>query len=1576
MGFVETLADRIEKVVSAGIENGSINRDTVAQIIVGPSRHFGSLLLWFHDSWQSYSDCSGEDGFGEIPCFEWLERIDSVFPGKNRSHAAALGRAAKPERQYHFATQVAFLDEGLNADYQNELQWIANEIVDSLKMVIDRQNLGQFSKVVGFMVQGLSRSRHADPVGFYHPEGATVLAIDESRSGGEELDGFGAFTTDGIRMFYPEVKADEAKGNQQTHKYLFSDMLYWTKEPDDRKLRFRLKTDSFDIGLEPGYTLEEWCWQTTEGIRDAIEAHFSQVPQLRKKDGPPKLDGAEEDMRQWLRTNKPMPVFEDLLAQGRIADAERLYRYLPDDSGWRGRICYLFANACAVRNEHQKALDLLNPLTGQAANYCIDAKFRALTGLERYHEIIDWCTSLIAKKNEDDDLPLYIAVAYALSGDLEQSLAQLEKLKEKKKEGGLALMARAIVLDERDDPLAISLLERAVLADWKIKKYGHLYLQRLPRLQAVIDSMLTEDKQNKEDGERLATIGSEIGVQTIPLNTAELRRKSYFSDTEKTISQWQAVGPRYGVEKLIDGKIKRFLRDEEGRIWGLAQTRGLVPIQLDAGGTLTVGAPVLSTGSLEDGVIQGRWLFAADYRNGLSVFDLGGTSAKHMGTVPGRSGMNAAIAVEGNLAVLLSGDQVEVFDVSDPVQPRRRSTIGLGHGPGEGAGVKDIALKDGVLYACGRPFALTIVDLKDPAHPEIVSATKMNREDSPDWFSADSLQILADKSVLIADNARGLWHVDVSDLRHPRSLVYYMNDAEDNHNNLTIIHLAHSREDGYEYWAMDDDVNLVWKLCLRPGKPIEVLGVTPTLSAKGEPETSYYVADFCVLSEDQYLVFGDHYFGVCRRVQTPSVTTDGLSAIHRSAPAVTSWIRESLKEFGKSRPGVPVGVVFLTPTGEDQISLGFAPQQTISTVEDSFAMFRETDGDEEGGEEREGEELPRYDFKVPGIESMGEGDAARQEALTHALRSAYQQLIRKVLSDLGPSSELSDVAGGRAYLIEIADARRTVVACREFPDRSWNPWRPEIEGVQQISLADKLEDYKSRDAITQQVRKDRTLYAELVGLAKAGHAYALSMLWANRDLEPESVTEILMDALNAPSTRSFAARCLLEEQKVPKIHARLMQLWNSLPAALHEADSRGAVGLTHEGDLGLTLARGLQLFDEDRVYGLVEALALKSGLRYYDLDAICDACEMLRDRIGGLRQALLGIVERLGEDDNRMAGICEQLFRSGHRELPTKLLKQSRRNKDGEQYSDVKMGIPALDEGADSQYAEPRVERLFTGWMLAGRIHQLVHEDCSDESVWPASLPHEPYPASWAHVLTAAMPHIVERQEVDAFIDLLGKRSKKQKTFHPDQRFLLHLFDYALEQKNEEQTGKIHRLILESPAYDAGVKKKIGVKATFSELATGWELLKAERLLEARQIADRLLALDVEMETNTDFAQIYFFDARLKWKEHKSPQAAIDSAEAYLKKLDQTTVGSSRLCNLIGCALDEMGQVAEALPYFEKAAKHSDQDPMYMGNMAEAYEKLGRIPEAVRCATEVLRRNHTSAVCERIVQQYGKSTPQ
>lgn len=1554
MTFSEKLAEQIERVILEGIDNGSIHRETVKQIIVGPARHFGSLHLWFGDSWENYPECSPYESFAEIPCFEWLDRFDSVFPGKLRPHPAA------PAKHYDFARRVSFLDAALDESYRNVLQGVACDVVEAIKWVIRRQRLGEFKSIVGFMAFGLSRSGHGDCVGFYHPEGAPdgllpVFPIDEERTGGvlDKLDGFGWLTADGIRMFYPEV--DDNEGAEPTRKYLFSDMLHWFKEDDERGLKFRLRTDSFDIELEAGYTLENWRWVTTEEVNDAIAAHFSKHPELKRVDSPPAAR-SDAELREWFAKNDPVGWFEELLKRGDAAEAQRVFRLLPEESTSRWRVCSDIVRHLAEHERHQETLELLDALAGKSAERFANERVLALLGLKRYAEVVEYCQSLMNRASDNEDLPIFVAMAHAYLGKADESEAWLNKVKKGDGNDGLKLLAQALIMDLRDDPAAIARFDRALTEYWKIKKFGNLFVPSSPRLKAALEQALAEDEQDTADGHTLATLGRGIRVEPKKLDSDDLLRRSYFSGTGPTVTRWQAVTKKYGVEELIGKcKITKFLRDPNGRIWGLAQTKGLVSIEVGADGTLTLGAPVPSgtSGSLEHGVIAGRWLFAAEYRNGLAVFELDGERAKHVVTAYGRTDRNSAVAVEGDVAALISGDRVEVFDVSTPATPRRVSTIGLGCGPFPNPQVADIVLKEGLLYACGRPFSLVIVDLKDPPHPRILSATR--REQSPADGKSEHLHVLADGSVVVSDSSRGLWHLDVGDPLNPKSLAYFVNDGSDAYNDLDIIHLASAREGGFEYWAMSDSVSLVWRLLLKNGQPLEVLGVTPTANAEGEPNNYFYVRDFSVLGDDRCLAFGNHYFGVFKATPLKALKTSDVESIERSAPALSEWVKNSLASFRQTHPDLRAGVLGLAPTGDGQVSLFLAPAQTISAAEHELAPFEKD------------RELPSYDFSVEGVADPGKLDHAQQAARFNTLAAAYRQLTRGVLTKLPQTLDLSGSAAGRVYFLERSREAIAVVACQEVPQEPWSPLRPEVKGAQRLSLADKLEDYKSREAVQGQVRKDEELYAELVELAKNGNRSAMRMLWQNRDLHPDDVIALMLDALSDGQTRNAAASLLLDEKEVPKVRSRLMELWNSLPGELVENESDGQAEPSHDGFLAMRLAEGLGLRDEQRMVGLAEALMTKAELDYQRLDEISAVCDTLDTRLSELRPHLLAIVDRLDDRDNRLASICRQLFRAGHRELPAKLLKQSGPAKRGEEYSGMKIGIPALDQVAQHQDEEPRVERMYTGWMLAERIHRLLKEDRPVESVWPPGLDAEPFPASWGFVLNAALPYLVERNELDGLVELLGKRLEAKAEFLPDQRFLLGLHQFFTEAGKLEPMAKVGDMILKSPAYDERTKKGIVAKMAVSELARGWELLKAEKLAEAREVANRLLAMKRED------GQIGFFDARLRWKETKRPQAAIDAAQAYLKDLAHDPAGRGRLNNLIGCALDELGRVAEALPYFEQAAKDHADEPMYLCNIAEANEKLGKIPEALRYAREALRRKAKSAVCERIVRQYAES---
>lgn len=92
-------------------------------------------------------------------------------------------------------------------------------------------------------------------------------------------------------------------------------------------------------------------------------------------------------------------------------------------------------------------------------------------------------------------------------------------------------------------------------------------------------------------------------------------------------------------------------------------------------------------------------------------------------------------------------------------------------------------------------------------------------------------------------------------------------------------------------------------------------------------------------------------------------------------------------------------------------------------------------------------------------------------------------------------------------------------------------------------------------------------------------------------------------------------------------------------------------------------------------------------------------------------------------------------------------------------------------------------------------------------------------------------------------------------------------------------------------------------------------------------------------------------------------------ASARCAAVGSATVQSVGHAHLIGCSFDELGRTEDALPYFERAAQAHPEEPMYLANIAECHEKLGRMDLALQWARTALDRGATSELCQRIVRE-------
>ena len=119
-----------------------------------------------------------------------------------------------------------------------------------------------------------------------------------------------------------------------------------------------------------------------------------------------------------------------------------------------------------------------------------------------------------------------------------------------------------------------------------------------------------------------------------------------------------------------------------------------------------------------------------------------------------------AVEVRGRLLYALSGNRLAIYDISRPLQPRFL---------GESAPVRNarqLALReDGFAFVSARENGLWIIDVRNPAHPEVIS-----RYDSVEMATGVEVD---GNLIFLGNRVYGVEIVDGSDLRRPRHISLY-----------------------------------------------------------------------------------------------------------------------------------------------------------------------------------------------------------------------------------------------------------------------------------------------------------------------------------------------------------------------------------------------------------------------------------------------------------------------------------------------------------------------------------------------------------------------------------------------------------------------------------------------------------------------------------------------------------------------------------------------------------------------------------------------------------------------------------
>ncbi|MBQ7189990.1 MAG: hypothetical protein IJR99_11305 [Kiritimatiellae bacterium] len=157
-----------------------------------------------------------------------------------------------------------------------------------------------------------------------------------------------------------------------------------------------------------------------------------------------------------------------------------------------------------------------------------------------------------------------------------------------------------------------------------------------------------------------------------------------------------------------------------------------------------------------------RALLGFAYGFALVVSAMGGEIFGDPVKVEDASSRVMAVCVEGNRLYAGGGPDFYVFDISEPLKPKR-----LGHINGL-AGVRQIAVRNGMAYVSAREAGLWIIDATDPARPRVRS-----RFDCCEL--ATGVDVAGDV-VFLGQRQNGVEFIDVSDPDHPAHIAMRKTD--------------------------------------------------------------------------------------------------------------------------------------------------------------------------------------------------------------------------------------------------------------------------------------------------------------------------------------------------------------------------------------------------------------------------------------------------------------------------------------------------------------------------------------------------------------------------------------------------------------------------------------------------------------------------------------------------------------------------------------------------------------------------------------------------------------------------------
>lgn len=873
------------------------------------------------------------------------------------------------------------------------------------------------------------------------------------------------------------------------------------------------------------------------------------------------------------------------------------------------------------------------------------------------------------------------------------------------------------------------------------------------------------------------------------------------------------------------------------------------------------------------------------------------------------------LSVSEGIAVICNDKELQILDVRSPEKVITLACLSLTTQFPTYTRCHNILLKNNLLYLLFEEKCCCIVNIKNPTDPEVVSVIPWD-------CSVEGMTMF--ESMLVLYGTNGLAIIDTTDPTQPQFLhaIAFRVDSI-----FPISATSFLGGENGSCWC---------KFTYDPQAKIFNTEIFPIFE-QAEVTEKIYRVNAVLPYEKGYLICQDdesHYVEYEDMAGFGSLANEFESA----KPQLMHWFEQVLDDLS-NRINSPVGYIAVQYYGSD-FHVIFDEQRSLPGTSNYHA---------------------EHDFFHTEIihgnwaEILGLTISQPQNTLDY-WRSLYlekqiNQTFADILHALPDKPLFRKLASGRCYL----RLNKKIIALIDNGG-AWQPWRRKISGSVEVSLGKKLEDFNNWEVYARKCDQDKQLKEELYALAKSGNKNAMQVVRRRfKQDEDDSISTILHVVKN--NYEFFWLDFIGKFSHRKDVKTICTDVYHELLNDKDNIDEMDAAPMRWlKGIVSVSIMIGAQ--DNVELDFLVEKLLFAPDVNYehYDL-----AIQLLaaKKNVQPFASIIQQAINKMDLRDNRLPNLAEQLFRAGVHEIPEGLLLQAAQQKQGEQYDSMKWGIAFLDQ--TSEYDECRIERLFTGQQLLNNFRQGI---AVNQSLWPETLPLEPFPESWTYLLKSILLRMDLSHELDAFVDALAARL----AFEPDRNLFISLFRILAENADitTDDMPRITRMA--ACVNDPGLSDKnktLLLDLKQSAMANiAWKANADGNLELANDYVTQLLAEGFNRPT------IFFLEARLAWKNSDDPAVAIVKATPRLASM-HGGAGKARILNLLGCACDELGHYDESVAYFHQAAEMDPDTTFYFDNLAEVYEKKLETTKALEWAREAKRRGSTAAIVTRIINQYG-----